>query len=596
MQETGEVQDELPIMDLLPDSAALYGSIHQGIKNSFLGRFLDIYRLCQCYLVREGYLDKIEPAYLALTNNQGGYAKESFILNDGDTTLKKLGVPYVDITEESATRDIHNLMSITQLFPHEMAHVMYRLLSKEDSLSNNNRSVDMHYFSLVTDYPTAFNEGFAEHMENVARNYEENDSIRAGIREDLELIRKSTPHSISGYTRDFTMPFRIGFYKAGMINWFQKFEDYKRSEYAISGKVRYKNKSLKLRDPENRLSYRNAGVAQEESIRNIVQFHSTEGAISAFFTSLSLRNLQDMYVSDSILREICDWDPSELDPLQKQFLKYFHVIHKYVVRNQSSTSQFTDFIRGYIECFPEEEEEVRRIYKELTRIEFTPDLPPSLWLLVADHPHRLLALDPFGAIEVPLYTFNLNAAEVEDLLTIKNLQEEEAEAIIQYRDQNGYIKRLEDLRKVPGLSTEAASSIISLDFKQSEFEQILDGFNPELNIKKLIITPFLHVVKKAMLYFGIIFLIILYFLRRKQQLNRSTILKVFLRYLFLWLGIVILEMAILFLFPQYWIYSLMPMVLVILFSLLRTRIKKEKGNFAIYILTLMLLIILISVI
>jgi hypothetical protein len=232
-------------------------------------------------------------------------------------------------------------MSVTQLFPHEMAHVIFRLLSPEDSLAYNSRSVDMHYFSIITDYPTAFNEGFAEHMENVARHFEENDSIRSGIEEDLKRIEESSGHAIDGFTRDFTHPFRMGFYKAGMINWYQKYEDYKRSEHAISGRVRFKNKSLALKNVEDRLSYRNAGLEEEDAVRNTVQFHSTEGAISAFFTALSLREEKNFTLSDSIFEGLCKEKLTEPDQLQIQFLKYFHVMHHYVVHNNSSTSQFS---------------------------------------------------------------------------------------------------------------------------------------------------------------------------------------------------------------------------------------------------------------
>ena len=596
MRETGEIRDELPVMELVPDSDPLFNSVHRSISNSFLARSLELYRLCQYYLISEGQEQEIEPAYLALTDHQGGYAKQGFILQTPDGSLSKPEAPYVDITVQAATRDIKGLMSITQLFPHEMAHVLYRLLSPEDSLGYNSRSVDMHYFSVTTDYPTAFNEGFAEHMENVARHFEENDSIRSGIAEDLQQIEKSSRHPIEGFTRDFIYPFRIGFYKAGMINWYQKFEDYKRAEYALNGKVRYKNKSLNLKDPEDRLSYRNAGFTEEEVLRNIVQFHSTEGAISAFFTALSLREQKTGQASDSLFVGLCEAGMAEPDPLQIQFLKYFHVMHHYLVQNNSSTSQFSDFVGGYIESFPEDKEDVLSIYSELTGQDYTPDLPPSLWLMVRDHPHRLLVLDPFGAITVPLYTFNLNAAEVDDLLTIRGLTAEEAEAIIDHRHKNGFFESLEDLKEVRSLSPATAETISKLAFDQTEFEGILDGFQPELSMSSLLITPLLHVFSKALLYYILIFLLILYMLRKREALLAGRLLRVSLRYLFLWLGIVLLELSILFLFPQSWGFALLPLILVSLASLLTYRRKKEKRSFTLSLLFLMFLLSLISLI
>ena len=586
MEETGEVQDDLPVMSLVQDGETLHDLTHHTIRNSFLDDFLDLFLLCQNYLVREGVLDKVEPAYLALTHNQGGYAKTGFILARGETFLAKPETPYVDITYESATRDVAGLMSITQLFPHEMAHVMYNLLSAEDSLASNNRSVDMHYFSIVTDYPTAFNEGFAEHMENVARHYEKNDTILAGIQEDLDRIRETSPRAISGFTRDFLLPFRMGFYKAGMINWFQKFEDYKRSEHALSGQIRYKNGYLKYGSPENRLTYRNSGVEQQEASRNIVQFHATEGAICAFFTELSLNSTAG-YSRHGY---------GGSDPLQIQFLKYFQVIHNYVDRNYSSSSQFADFIRGYLECFPEEEAEVRKIYRELTGTEFSVDLPPALWILVTDHPHRLLTLDPFGAIEVPIYTFNLNAAEAEDLLTIKQLTAKEAEAIIQYRELNGYFERLQDLRNVPGISIEKAALFNEHQFMQPEFEQIMEEFDAELNITRLLLAPVLHILTKALLYYALILTLILILLKRDHALRLKTILRISCRYLFLWLGIVLLELIILFLFPHSGLKALIPLALIIALSMVIYRKNREKLQFTLMILGLFALISLVSIV
>jgi hypothetical protein len=595
MQETGEIRDGLPVMELVPETDTRYSSVHQSIESSFLDRFLGLYRLCQCYLIGEGVLQDMEPAYLALTDHQGGFARQGFILQTKEGELVKEEVPYVDITVQAATSDIYGLMSFTQLFPHEMAHVMYRLLSREDSVANNSRSVDMHYFSIITDYPTAFNEGFAEHMENVSRHFEENDSIRAGFEKDLQQIEASSGHSIDGFTRDFIYPFRMGFYKAGMISWYQKFEDYKRAEDALSGRIRYKNKSLRLRNPEDRLTYRNAGIAQQEELRNIVQFHSTEGAISAFFTALSLREPQHTALSDSLISGLCTEKPVKLDPLQKQFLKYFHVIHHYVVRNNSCNSQFSDFISGYLDSYPEDKADVLRIYSELTGQKFTPGLPASIWLMVTDYRHRLLVLDPFGAIEVPLYTFNLNAAEVDDLLTISGLTAEEAEAIISYRVKNGFFNSLDDLNKIPNLSPETAGMIGSLAFEQSEFEQIMDGFDPELTISGLLITPLLRVGSKALLYYVLIFLLIVYLLNRRDDLRTTTLLRISLRYLFLWLGLVILELILLFLFPQSWGLALLPVLISMVAAIIIYRRRREKRNFTLSIVSLMFLVSLISV-
>jgi hypothetical protein len=332
----------------------------------------------------------------------------------------------------------------------------------------------------------------------------------------------------------------------------------------------------------------------EGSLRNIVQFHATEGAISAFFTALSLRDPEHVRDLDSIFTGLCEAGIKDPDPLQIQFLKYFHVLHHYVVRNNSGESQFSDFVRGYLESFPEDREVVLQVYDQLTGQDFSPELPASLWLMVRNHPHRLLVLDPFGAIKAPLYTFNLNAAEIDDLLTIKDLSVEEAEAVIDYRNSRGYFESLEDLSDVPGLSPESVEIITGLVFDQAEFENILDGFQPELNLISLLIMPLLRVLFKAVLYFLLLFLLILFLLKRRGTLQTGKVLRLSIRYLFLWLGMVVLELLILFLFPQSWGAALLPLILVLLLSLLFYRRKKEDRNFTLALLILMFLLSIIS--
>ena len=106
----------------------------------------------------------------------------------------------------------------------------------------------------------------------------------------------------------------------------------------------------------------------------------------------------------------------------------------------TSESEFVDFMDGYIRAFPSEELAIKKIFKEVTGLEYANDLPPELWLLIKNHSHRLLVPDSYGAITLPVYTFDLNASEVEDLLTIKGLQKEEALRIIEYRKANGFFQ------------------------------------------------------------------------------------------------------------------------------------------------------------
>jgi hypothetical protein len=543
IQPTGEDSCGLPEMTLIPDTSELYRTVMRNINNSFIHEFLDLYFIAQVYLKNNNKADAIEPAYLALTQNQGGFAKSGFLIKQGKNHILKEKTPYVDIVTGQATSSPGRLMSLTQLYPHEMGHVIYRMLSPEDTAANNTRSTDIHFFSIMTDYSTAFNEGFAEHLENVARLFEKNDSIRTGIFADINRIGKASPRSIDGFEHDFKYPFRLGYYKASMINWYQKFEDYKRYALAMNGDIRFKNAELKLRSTEDQLSYRNSGVRlNRNESRNLVQMLSTEGAVCAFFTHLSASTLREQYLDLDFYgpflydSAIVTLSPNELfSPLQNQFIKYFYVLHHFVTFNNSLRSQLTDFIEGYMQTFPTEADTVKKIFKEVLGIEYTDQLPPPVWLLIRDHSHRILIYDLFDAITVPVYTFDLNAGQAGDLQTINGVSRKDAENIIAYREANGFFTGLDELNDIPGLPAETSGKIISAAFDKDYFEALFSDFEVKLSIGTLVKKLSQYFLLRAFSWFILISGIVYFTLikREKQGFKRTAIF--FVRLLLLWI-------------------------------------------------------------
>jgi hypothetical protein len=604
MQATGEFVNGQPEMILMADSSDLYNTIMDNIESSFVSDFMDLYFLAQSYLYNIGEIDDIESAYLALTENQGGYAKKGFSLKTGEGNLNKENTPYVDITTSAATAELNKLMSFSQLYPHEMGHVLFHLLSPEDSTGSNTFSVDMHFFSLVTDYSTAFNEGFAEHIENLSRILEPNQKIKSGILNDIEKIEGASVQAIKGFEMDYKNPFRLGYYKASMLNWYQKYEDYKRHVHALNGDIRYKNSSIETFSIEDQLTFRNSGVKIDNDVfRNIVQLHSTEGAISSFFTHLSTSELVNNYLDISFYKDFI-LDSTDLiqspemlfTPLQNQFIKYFYVLHNYVVVNNSSRSQLCDFIDGYLVSFPADSTEIYSIYEKTTGNKYTNILPPSIWLMVKNYNHRLLIFDPYGAITVPVYTFNLNAAETEDLQTIKSLSSLDAETIIAYRESIGYFSDLNQLKSVPGLTSSASESIISSALITKEFEDILKDYNPELSIRALIIKPLLSILTRASILFSFIFLIVYLLLIRKYNQTIKKTLILFVRYLLLWVVLVLLGLFMVFIGEQAFNYGLILSGILILTHLIIYRRRKEKLIRSLVLISLMCVLLLMSLI
>ncbi len=89
MQPTGEFVNGQPEMIPITDSSDLYKSVMANIESSFVCDFMDLYFLAQSYLYNIGEVNVIEPAYLALTENHGGYAKTGFSLKTGEGNFNK---------------------------------------------------------------------------------------------------------------------------------------------------------------------------------------------------------------------------------------------------------------------------------------------------------------------------------------------------------------------------------------------------------------------------------------------------------------------------------------------------------------------------
>ena len=542
IQPTGEEVEGLVEMVELPDTSALYQATLELVDNSFARQIVDLYFYLQLYLKNQGERQTIEPAYLALTQNQGGYARFGFYLKGSGAKPQS---PYVDILENNIYAPQDKLMSFTQLYPHEMGHVFYRLLSSDSSREETSRATDMHYFSVMTDYGTAFNEGFAEHIENAARLFEPNDSLKTGIFADIKKIQSKKQGWVQGFEHDFSWPLRMGYYKATMVLWYQRLEDLKRYEQAMDGAVRFRNATIKAKKPEDRLSFRNSGVAYTSELRNRPQAMATEGVVSSFFTHLLESELPGHYLNPTFYKNFL-WDttgqmlPAEqwLSPVQNQFLKYFSIMHEYVTLEFSESAQWIDFMEGYKQSFPEEWPTMERFFQVATGEPYHAYLPPQLWLMVKGHNHRLLALDAFGAITMPVYTFGLNRAEMDDLSTIDGLSEEDARLLLDWRKEKGFFQSLKAAAEVPGLSEGGQKALLSSNFNQEYFDALPE---PELNITALLTTPVKRLLLNAIPYWLVLMIFATFLFREKTV--ASVLAWRGARYTGLWLLFVFIGLA-----------------------------------------------------
>jgi len=546
VQPTGRQQNGLPEMTCMPDSSAICRYVDSAVEETFVGEAVKLYFFAQQYLYNLGELDTIEPAYLAVTKNQGGFAKQGLSLQQPDgSIIEKSATHYIDLTEGFISGPFERLSSLTQIYPHELMHAIFKMLSHSDSVEMTSYNVNMHYFSVITDFNTAFNEGFAEHMENVAVIFEPSEKLKLAKYQAIENIKPKLRQRIAGFKRDYSWPLRLEYYKASMLLWYQQFEDYKRYDHAVNGKGALANAYPEMENPRDMITIRNSGIGQVAGHhKNPLQRMASEGFVSTFFTNLAMSDLPAIYREESFYRAFRADTTQELipeqtfNPSENQFLKYFYVLHHYVDYAHSDRAQLMDFIDGYIAEFPDEVPVLLNIYKDLAGEDYTNTLPPPLWMMVKDYDHPVLVMDPYGAVTVPVYTFDLNAAGIPDLMTIPGFDRLTAAKVLEYRDQKGLFRSFEEIRDINGLD----NSLRELLLEHRLDAEYFNSFPEEsISITSLIIKPLVNLFIKAMLFFiplGILTILMFY----KHKKTGQIILKI-VKTLALWLLLLIAGLA-----------------------------------------------------
>jgi hypothetical protein len=528
LKPTDKKKNNVPIYEIFSEEAENKKIVEELFQTSFMRNSVRLYFLAQNYLINSGILEKQEPAYLLLSYNQGGFPRFGFYFKKENKLIDKRHVPYIDLMKNNNRQEDY-MGSMTQIYPHEMGHILYSMLSNkhEDDMPG---SIDVHFVCITTDFRTAFDEGFAIHFENIAKEHEPDESLKKRIFNDIEHQKKRIEQRVAGYDRDFRFPLRLDYYRTTMILWYQNFEQLKRFEWVKSGTIKYKNAARNTNDIEKALFYRNSGIYfDEKHLRTIQQALSTEGVIASFFTALMESDLihvyqeQDFYTKFLNEGEDFPLKPQEIfTPLENEYLKIFNVLKKHVNVSKPSQYPFLDFIVGYIKEFPEEKAEINRLVKFSTGYDFTDYIGPELWIMNKNYKHGFLIMDQFGANTLPLYTFNLNAADAIDLLTFKDISKGQAQKIIEYRKKKGLIKDFDELSSIPEVSQTTVALLKKSEFDADYVRNITQKLS--FNIKGIFSGALIHLLLRGLLYY-LIFMIGYYliFLWKSEIKNKVRI-------------------------------------------------------------------------
>jgi hypothetical protein len=376
----------------------------------------ELFRLGQVYLQNQGRGGAPQPVYLALTGHQGGFPMRGFALKRADGNIVSMPeTDYIDLHRNTLKEKVNQSGGYTLC--HELGHTILGRLS--GTYESNASSV--HYFSIVTEYTTAFNEGWGEHFENTALLMETDTAVRNAVKASYLSLYMKVKHYRQGYERDYGWPFRMDIYRASSLLWYTNLEDYKRNQYAEQHLAKYYPATVTSSDPYTAIQYRNTAVSYDpDRLRTPVQAASTEGVVADFLYAL-VKEASETPSSDTALLHLYSLTREEaatLGPVMNAYLKIFHVMAKYVRMDDRSTAPVVAFIKGYCTEFPDEKNSVLRIWEEASGHPFTPWLPKEEWIEVSGARHSPYAIIQFG-VTIPEYTFNLHTADPGDLATLK---------------------------------------------------------------------------------------------------------------------------------------------------------------------------------
>ncbi len=418
---TGQNRDGLPVLTRRADAAAVETVLSRG----YSGRLLRLYRLHQIERARrEG--TAVEPAYLFLSKNQGGFPRSGFWL-EGE---KKAAVGYVDLQEDQ--RLSGDFGAVDQIFPHELLHV---IVSQTAGPPPEGGSNQVHAIAVRTDPVIAFNEGFAEHAQVMAIDDPDASPDTRALASD-GASRARAEARFEAYVRALSARVAVApAATAAFPLWFSHAEQVARYHGVKAN--RFDREPVVperlLRGPDPYAAYLIESVVPGDPAgprKPLARALSSEGVVSALF---------HRWVTEPRLQATGGAETdAAADGLDRAYLKLFHVIRE---AKPTTTAQL---IRAYRGAYPDEDGAVDVVLTDVLGDARLPEAP-EIWLACDAFDTGTSLFDQRRALPRK-HTFDLNAASVVDLLAVPGVDLKTARAVL----AGGPYRSVDDLARVPG--------------------------------------------------------------------------------------------------------------------------------------------------
>ncbi|MEW6131537.1 MAG: helix-hairpin-helix domain-containing protein [Acidobacteriota bacterium] len=487
--EAQEYQGEkYPVLKLATESALLQ-NLRAVLATPFLQQELALAEYARNQRINElnlpikkigdAHRSLFEPLYLLLSKQEGGFARQGFWLEASASERKFINAAFVDmVVDERSVKS----GEFEEIFAHELGHVILSYLFGGLPAGNSRK---MHASFVTTDYPTAFNEGYAEHFQPLVRDNTTNENLRrveSGV--DLTNLNRF---------------------------WFSKIDSWLRNQ-GVRRNIFVHNKLLPQSAFDEGTDLYQLFIDEEtspyfsfESIKNAQQMMASEGVIATlFFRLVNDERLRNRYREGAFYSRFFT-DKSPVTDAAKQFTPYQNVMLKlFAAMNEMNRQTLTgdramllETVKNYGKIFPDEKAAVYEVfinttfgatisntmvrsleeYAKLGRrgsMQFVERLPATrkqmqelidkavrdevaldaelgkqLWLL---NDGFTIGRTIFNEERTLPLTINLNTASFAELRTLPDVDFSVARAILAARAVKGYFKNLEEFREIKGVS------------------------------------------------------------------------------------------------------------------------------------------------
>ncbi|UCE41486.1 MAG: helix-hairpin-helix domain-containing protein [Candidatus Aminicenantes bacterium] len=473
VRATGK-EGALLVGEKLPADHALVQEIVEQMNYPF---HQSVIKLSQC--ARNLSSNTKGPNVLFLSQTEGGFPRQGLILKHGNRTENYPDLFYVDLVldEQRVAR------GELDIYSHELGHVM--MLNIMGDEIPDSRSTKQHVSMGITDYSTAFFEGWGIHFQRLAFD-------------SIPLYRQAYQSSLD-HSRGFARTWHSNIDQSLRLN-------------AVLENNYIHQKLLPAVDISNLdteeliLLEHTSPVFDKTKLKNAQQMLSCEGVLATLFYRINTNKiLQDNYQDASfynlfLLNPIPeDTKPEELfTPMENVFLKNFYVWDKIKGELTPESRIFIEFIKQWFNSFPEDKQEILKLFVIMTvgktvtndlgktyetmsyhgiigdyqkfrelatrvldealsmvkkiladEISLEANIGPQIWIKNEDFLIRTTLWNPQN--KKPL-SINLNTASEFDLTSFPKISLEKAQYIIKKREALGYFSSLEQA-KASGFDT-----------------------------------------------------------------------------------------------------------------------------------------------